>query len=475
MTLTQLIAAMRDRWKTIGAITALGVLLAAAVTILMPKRYEATATVVVDAKPVDALGGFSGGSLPTAMATQYDIIQSDIVAKKVLGKTGLLQSPVLRESWQERTGGEGSYVGWAAKFIKQNLIIKPSRDSNVIAIGYEGDDPRFAAAIANAFAAAYIEVALDLRVSPAKQYSRFFDESLADAKKRVDEARSRLSTYLRENDLISSDERLDNELTKLNDLSQQLVMLRSLSADSSNRAAQSNAGRTDRLQDAMNHPNVTSIKSNIVQEETQLKQLAATYGENHPLVVQSNAALGELRRKLAQEIQRMGESVNVTSTVNRAREAEVNQAYEAQRKRVLKLKESRDTAAVLSKDVQSAEQAYDSISARMNQNGLEGQSNMTNVQLLSNADIPSLASTPNITLNMMVGTVLSLVLGFVAAVFVELNQRKIRTEEDVEELFGETPLTVLRSVNQSSVVTPLMRVLGKKGTRQLSLPAPHSN
>lgn len=476
MTLTQLLAVTRARWKIIAAVAAFGTATAVGVTLLSDKRYEATATVVVDGKGADPMALFGyGGAMTSLMATQYDIIRSDVVAKKVLEKTGMLNMPIMRETWEKRTGGEGSFVGWASSYIKQNLVVKPSRDSNVIEISYEGEDPRFAAGVANAFAAAYIDVALELRVSPARMYNRFFDESLAKAKTKVDESRSKLSNYLRENDLISSDERFDIELNKLNDLSQQLVQLRSLSADSSNRAAQSNAGRSDRLQDVMNHPNVTSIKSSIVQEEARLGQLASSYGDNHPQVQQSKAVIAELKQKLASEIRRAGETVSVTSTVNRARESEVTVAYEEQRKRVMRLKDARDTAAVLTKEVQSAEQSYDGIAARLNQANLEGQASMANVQLLSNAEVPSVASKPNVFLNVSVGTVLSIILGFVAAFFTEVSRRKLRTEEDIEELFGEAPLTVLSSIgDRETTKVRLLSSITGRSKKPLALPLSQS-
>src|SRR3989344_877502 len=472
MTLTQLLSVTRARWKIIAAVAAAGTLTAAAVTLLSSKRYEATATVVVDAKgdPLSVFGS-GAGALPTMMATQYDIIRSDVVARKVLEKSGLLQTPALRQAWEKRASGEGSYIGWASNFIKQNLIIKPSRESNVIEITYEGEDPRFAAVLANAFASSYIDVSLDLRVAPARQYARFFDESLAKSKSKVDEARAKLSSYLRENDLISSDERLDTELNKLNDLSQQLVLLRSMSADTANRAAQS----SDRLQDVMSHPNVTSIKSSIVSEEARLGQLMSTYGDNHPQVIQSRAVIAELKQKLAQEIRKIGETVAVTNSVSRCRESDVRGVYDEQRKRVLKLKEARDTAAVLAKDVENAELSYQSIAARLNQTGLEGQSSQTNVQLLSAAEVPSLPSKPNMMLNMSVGVVLSAILGFLAAFFVEMRNRKLRTEEDIEEIFGETPLTTLSSVSRPGASRMFSRLaLGGRDKKQLALLPPQS-
>jgi uncharacterized protein involved in exopolysaccharide biosynthesis len=225
----------------------------------------------------------------------------------------------------------------------------------------------------------------------------------------------------------------------------------------------------------MSHPNVTSIKSSIVAEEARLGQLSTTYGDNHPQVLQSRAAINELKQKLAAEIRKIGDTVSVTSNVNRAREAEVRVAYEDQRKRVLKLKETRDTAAVFAKDVENAELAYQSIAARLNQTGLEGQTSQTNVQLLSGAEVPSLASKPNIMLNMSVGGVLSVILGFVAAFFIEMRNRKLRTEEDIEEMFGEAPLIVMSSVTPREVSRFSKRLaLPGRSKKQLPLPSPQS-
>ena len=55
---------------------------------------------------------------------------------------------------------------WLADLLKKKLDVKPSRDSNVINIEFTGTDPGFAAAVANAFAQAYIDINLELKVEP---------------------------------------------------------------------------------------------------------------------------------------------------------------------------------------------------------------------------------------------------------------------------------------------------------------------
>ena len=54
--------------------------------------------------------------------------------------------------------------------------VEPARGSNVINLTFSGPDPIFAQAAANAFAQAYMDVSVELRVAPARQSATFLDE-----------------------------------------------------------------------------------------------------------------------------------------------------------------------------------------------------------------------------------------------------------------------------------------------------------
>ena len=63
----------------------------------------------------------------------------------------------------DASDGKGELVAWLADRLKQKLEVKPSRESNVINIEFSGNEPEFVAAVANAFAQAYIDVNLELK------------------------------------------------------------------------------------------------------------------------------------------------------------------------------------------------------------------------------------------------------------------------------------------------------------------------
>ena len=210
MTPSKLFSILRARWSMVMLVVLLTTLTAFGVSLLLPKKYVATASVVVDAKPdpISALI-YPGLASPAFMNTQVDVIGSDRVALRVVRDLRLAEVPAIREQWQTSTGGEGTIEQWLINFLQTNMDVKPSKESNVLTVAYRAPDPQFAAALANAFVKAYVSTTLDLRVEPARQYAGYFDQQAKVALEKLEASRAKLSAYERAHGIIASDERLD--------------------------------------------------------------------------------------------------------------------------------------------------------------------------------------------------------------------------------------------------------------------------
>lgn len=432
MNLSQLLAVLLARWRTVVLIPVVALVLAALITWILPAKYSATSTVVVDSRASDPLVNMTlpGMAAPSYMATQMDILMSEHVAIRVAQLLRLNESPQLQDQWRSETGGQGSFDAWLASWLRQSLKLRPSKDSNVVSISYEAREPRFAVAVANAFAQAYIETNVGLRVSPAKQASSFFDERLAQARAQLEAAQSKLSKYQKDNGIITSDERLDVETARLNELSTQLVALRALSAEANSRASHGNA-RDPVLSDVLMNPVVSGLTAELNRNEARLQELRARYGEAHPQVRETQANISTLRQRIDAESQRVLRSVSLNNTINQARESEVRAAYDAQRTKVLRLKEQRDEMAVLEKDVENSRRNYELMQTRAAQVSLESQNSTPNVSLLGPATLPNSPSFPSLFVNLLAAGAIGTVLGLAVALYRELRDRRIRTADDV--------------------------------------------
>jgi chain length determinant protein EpsF len=447
MTLSQLIVVLLARWKVIVATIGLGVAIAIAASTLLPARYTATSTVVVDFKGSDPVFGAQQNASAGAgvgVPTQVDIITSKRNVIEAIRLLKLADSPAVQEQYRSATGGQSDIEDWLATLLSKSIEVKPSRDSRVININFDGGDPQFAAAVANAVADAYQRVNLEMRVEPAKQAAAWFDERLKVLRADVEKAQAKLSAYQREKGFTALDERGDIESARLSELSQSLsaAQAQAFAVKSQQRQLQeflSRGASPESIPDVLGNPVIIGLKQQISAAEARLQTLASQLGANHPDVARTQAELTQQRERLRSELATVAQSINNGARIAERREAELRAAATAQKNQMLRLNQGRDEMATLIKDVESAQRAYDAASQRLTQTSLESQVNQTVISILNRAAPPAFPSFPRKTLNLIVGFLIGAVLGFGLALLLEILDRRVRSEEDL--LLGlEAPL-----------------------------------
>jgi polysaccharide biosynthesis transport protein len=438
MTLSQLLYILRARWSVVMLILLLVVGLAMGVTLALPKRYTATATLVVDQTRPDPVSGttYTGNPSPAFMATQVDVLKSDRVAFSVMRKLGLAQNPEMQALWQSANLGEGSFDTWLAERLVSALDVKPSRESNVISVSYKHADPAKAASIANLFVQSYLDVDLALRVDPAKQYSSFFEGRAKELRANLERAQAKLSAYQREKGVVVATEgQLDVENARLNELSSQLVAVQAVAAESGSRQqyAQSSG---DGLQEVVNNPNLAGLRSDIARAEGKLQEMSSRMGDNHPHLIEARANVASLRARLAAETRRVTGTLGVSNSINRQREAEIRSALETQRARVARMRTAREEGSVLVREIDAAQRAYDAVLARWNQTSIESHATQSNSYVLAPAVAPFAPSSPKMLRNLVLAVVVGTILAIAAAILLEYVDRRIRTDEEISDVLG---------------------------------------
>ncbi len=431
MSFHTLLRAVRSHpWLTVS-IPVIAIVVALAISLVLPNRYTAAASVLIDLKSTDPFsGGYTGMIPPGYMATQVDIVRSERVAKSVIKRLKLDQQPQLLENWREAGEAAGDFNSWLVALLQSNLFVKPSRESNIIELSYSAASPDFAAVMANAFMQAYIDTSVELKVEPARQYNALFEEQARKLRERLEEAQKKLSSYQRDKGIIATDERLDIENARLQELSSQLVAIQAVS-DQSNSRSQQAERNANNLDEVLSNPVITGLKADLSRQEARLQELSTRFGAAHPTVAEAKANIEELRARIAAETRVVTGSVNLNSNVNKSRESQVRAALDQQRAKVLQIKAQRDQVNALESDVQNAQRAFETVTARSNQSELESRSNQTNVTPLQQASMPVRPSSPRILLNVLSAGVIGLVLGVLAALLFERIDHRLRDKTDL--------------------------------------------
>ena len=456
MTLQQLFLIFKARYKIVILTMIVITLATLAVSLYLPKRFTANTAVIVDVHTPDPiLGEIIGPVTATYLPTQVDIINSDRTAIKVVKALHLAESKPVHDKWLQDTNGDGKFENWLIDLMQKGLDVKPSRDSNVITITYVSSDPDFSATVANAFAQAYVDTNIDLKVEPAKDYANWFMGQGKILRDNLEKAQNKLSNYQQKKGIVITDERLDSETTKLAELSTQLTIIEATSADT--RSKLSSRGSTENMPEVTQSPLINELKTTITQLEGKLQEAGGNLGKNHPQYKSMQSEIASLKQQLQEETQHIGRTFVTTEDVSRDKAANIRALIAAQKQKLLELKHQRDEANVLLSEVASAQKAYDTVSERFTQTSLEGKSTQTNVSVLSVANAPLKPSSPLPVLYTLIAAVVGLIIGISLSFMAEMVDRRVRVPEDIEHALGIPVLAELSK--QQSLISRWWRKL----------------
>jgi chain length determinant protein EpsF len=443
MDFSQYLLALKARKKAFVLVLALTVITAVVVALLIPKRYDATATVLIDSRDEQTMSPvrMSPRDRTGYIFTQVDLIKSGKVANKVVRDLKLAQEPGVRDDWERETGGVGTVEDWVASDLLEKLKVDTGA-SNILIIKYSSRDPKKAVAVANAFAKAYLDISLAMRTEPAREAAEWFDQQVKALRTEVNQAQTRLSSYQKERGVVGADERMDIEYTRLTDISTQLNTAKNATYDAQVRHKQAQealalSGGTSalavgELPEVLNNGYITTVKAALQAAEARLEEQSQVLGQNHPQYQRTALEVQTLKERLSAESKKVIASLGNAAAQSRKREEELANALAAQQDRIMKLKDARIEMAVLSRDLDSAQRAYDGALQRYVATKVESRARQTNLALVTPAIEPHSPSVPKVGLISGLSVLIGLLLAGGVVYLLEMLDRRVRSRGDLE-------------------------------------------
>jgi uncharacterized protein involved in exopolysaccharide biosynthesis len=291
-----LVAVVRTRGVLLLVASAGCVAAALAYALLAPDQYRAVATLYFEPGPIDASS--AAGSVPPARSTDADLLRSERVALRVVENEQLVQEPSLRTLYLQSIDAGRQPQEALAQYLGQHVEVSAGGDGALVRLAVTLDDPALATRVANAYAQAWGEVALELRAASIRSGIERANQDLASLRARLGEARAR---HADNGALAAADSRGDEQFAQLSRLvSQPLAQQASASAASNGVAPMSvEAGRgiapglpaeasmdvpiapADRAADALvQHPASTPVSASSAEDEIRMAQQSLERAED---------------------------------------------------------------------------------------------------------------------------------------------------------------------------------------------------
>lgn len=444
----------RRRLKLFGAIVAAFVALALAFTMTQPKLYKATADVVMNEDRgeivPDAASKPDSALRSEEIDTQIKIIKSRRTAEAVVDALRLPEDPALRQAMLGGGGAIRRLLGGTppappagedlrrrlADGVLRDLTVERMETAYALRISFTGPDPKRAAAIANAFAQAYSESAVnDKRLEN--------DKALALLRGRIEDLREQAQADFKaaqdfrvRNDLLSS------QATQLAEqdaaaYGQQLAAARaSAAADQGKAGAAEAAGAAA----AVNSPVIQSLRSQRAAISIKVADMAGRYLDTHPDLIGARRELADIDAQIEAEIGRVRTGVNA----GRASDAQATSAQVGSLRGNLASAQARLAASNealvglddLSRKAQASQSLYESYLGRYKEILAQAGTEKPAARLLSSAKVPVNPISPSLVLNLALGLVIGTLLGAGAAIGAEAAFAGLTTGDDVESRLG---------------------------------------
>ena len=453
------------KWLVLGLLVLIGAA-GTAFTLNLPRQYSANTSLIVDIRIDPALGAIAPAlAAPSYMATQVEVLRSERVASRAVKILGVENSPGAVAQWREATQAKIPLERYFAGVLSNGLSVDSSSGSNIINLWFTAQDPIFAQAAANAYARAYMDVSVELRVAPARQTSLFLDEQAKQLRASLEDTQAKLSKFQQSKGIVVTDERFDQENARYSALLAQLGLAQAEGVETA--ARQRFSGGESSL-DVLGSGAIQGLKSQLASAQTNLTEISSIVGKNHPKRIALEAQIAEIQRQIGAETRRVSGGTTVANRGNAQKVAQLQTMVDQQKKQVLALRSDRDQIAVYARDVEAAQRAYDAVAQRLGQVNMEGQNNQANTRLLSPAVEPLIPSKPKIPQGILASILGGLVVGVLAALGLELLDRRVRSLEDLNYLAGVPVIGVLRTAKSKR---PVFRGMAMNRIGHIARPA----
>lgn len=445
---------MARRWMILATLISC-VVVALVVASLLPKRYPATARVMLDVVKPDPVTGqmVAAQMMGGYTRTQLELVTDYRVAGEVVDKLGMTSNPAVIARWQEDTGGTGDMRRWAAQQIIDNTAAGMVDFSNIMEIQFTSNDPAYARSVAAMLREAYIDATLRFRTDSAGRTAEWYREQAEKARRTLLTAEANKSAFEKANNLVLLANGVDPESAKLQSLQEALMAARGAASQAQFQSAMAVQGSSQ----------VDQINGQLAEVNNQLEIALQRYGTAHPTYKALTSRRESLQRELARatsDARMMGGGVNNFAQGNIA---QLTADYNAQKLRVMDMQDTINQLQKLQREVAAAQERYDKAAQRTADLRLEADVSESGLVVLGDVIGSNEPSFPNIPMIAGLSVVFGLLLGIVLALFAELLARRVRGAEDLAFASKAPVLAVIAESRKARTGSLWQRITGRFG------------
>lgn len=337
-----------------------------------------------------------------------------------------------------------------AAIVQAGLVVSPIKDTRIVTISFRAKDPAIAQMVSDAVVKAYMDEMLEMKLSLSSYSVKWMSAKADEERKRLEASETGLQKFMRDNDLVTVENKLALLPQKLGDFGGEL---NKLEAEKENlqeqieqvRSASKNIERLENLPLFADNAVLKNIRERIYTARQAKQDLSKKFGSKHPQMIKINGELRILEDERRSEVNRVISSLTNKFELVVAQEKNLSDSLKNAKTEMLSLNERFMQYTTMKREADSNRVLFDTLQASIKKESVTEQAQNVNIWVIKKAKRPQMPSSPNIPRSFLLGLLLGLFSGGTLAFLVEHLDNTVKNHKDLQDRYG---LTVLGAVEE---------------------------
>ena len=441
--------------------------------------YQATAKILIERErpkiaPFEEL--MVSGQTASHYETQYQILQSRALARRVIDQLGLRSHPefapkpapppVAMQDLQSWLGSlKQTFKSWLFQpqetekpdalpaavpapdsalvdaFLSR-LVIKANPKAHLVNVSFTAHHPGLAANAINTLARLYIDFNMETRFAELQDALDWLQNQVGDMRQQVETSEQALQQYKDEYNMHLIDDRLPGLVQEITVLSTSLTQAKTQRIEFETlyhefKRAVKIGESVEWMPAVVDNALIQNLKTRYVDLQRTYIHLGQKYGDEHPRVAQLQAQLTALQVKIDQEVEQIVQAFESQYQVAQARERALAEHIDSLQQEVRQLNTKAVQYGVLKRDAESNLRLSDLLLNRLKEASVSSDlTSGNNIRIIDPAEVPSRPINVRTTRTLGMAALLGLFVGVGLVAFIGYLDNTLKTPEEAEEFLG---------------------------------------
>ncbi len=381
---------------------------------------------------------------------------SSVLTDAAKGLEGLLSPQLAEENGQDEQAAEEEVIvaeeqndgEKIAELIQRSIDVRPVRNTKLADVFYTHKKPEVAQLIADALVQAYIDETLDIKTSTARNALQWMTAKAEDEQKKLEASEQNLQKYMRDNDIVTVENKLTVLPERLSSFSKELSEAQT--KEKEHEAVYRQIERAGKDYAALEtiplfaeNAVLRELRTKMVAAEQKVRDLSSKYGEKHPAMQQALDEQRVLQQARRTEIDRITAAARNAYELAKSKVRDISAMMNETKAELQNTNERFVQYSILNRNKEMNRTVFEALSSSIKKTDVTTESMDIKIWSVKKADLPKFPSKPNKKLYLLAGLLGGVGGGLGLIFFLDYLDNTAGSAKEIEERYG---LTVLGSV-----------------------------